>query len=106
MDFAQAFLVTNLIEIPVAYFFLRKTEDAKRVVSFVFLLNVFTLPFVWFAFPKFGLSYWQFLIFSELFAFSIEIYMYSILFAKTDARVSAAAALCANLASFLAGIPL
>lgn len=102
-DFASAFLLTNLVEMPVAWLFLRRSENLKRVLLVVLLCNVLTLPFVWLVFPTLRLPYVQFIAIAELFAFSIEMLIYAKAFEKSGWLRAAGAAFAANLASFVAG---
>jgi len=102
MEFLAAFLLTNVLEIPIAYFFLRKTEKAEKIIVAIMLLNVVTLPLVWFLFPSLIREYLAALISSELVIFLIEAVAYAKIF--TNSKRAWKIALIVNLASFLVGL--
>ncbi len=102
MDFLTAFVITNVVEISIAYFFLRKTENATRIVVTVFLLNCFTLPLVWFLFPYFIRNYFVALLSSEAVIFAIEMFAYQKIF--RNSKNAWKVALVANLVTFLIGL--
>lgn len=104
LEFPAAFIFTNVIEILAATSLLKK-EEPKRVLSVILLLNVVTLPFVWFVFPAFFQgNYFQVLAFSELPVFVFEAAAYSFAFKKTSVLKAASVAVAANAASFLFGL--
>ncbi|MDO8553734.1 MAG: hypothetical protein Q7S22_02920 [Candidatus Micrarchaeota archaeon] len=102
MDFLSAFVITNVVEISIAYFFLRKSEEIKKVVLTVFLLNCLTLPLVWFVFPFFIRNYLASLLSSEAVIFAIEMFAYQKIFRKS--KNAWKIAFVANLVSFLMGL--
>ena len=107
LKFLSAFILTNILEMPVAFFFLRKTEGAKLVFPAIFLLNALTLPFVWIVFPSFlQMPYLPVLLFSEIFAFAVEMAAYAMIFAKTSRLAAMSAAFIANAVSFAVGFAL
>ncbi|VVB66247.1 Uncharacterised protein [Candidatus Gugararchaeum adminiculabundum] len=104
LTFPLAFILTNLLEMPVAYFFLWKTEEPKRILAAVLFLNALTLPFVWFIFPQLPFPYWHQLALSEIFAFGIEAILYIKIFKRTNAKIAALAAIAANFISLAIGL--
>jgi len=104
MDFALAFLLTNLVEMPIAYAILRKHEGAGRVAAVVFLANAITVPFVWFVFPALVAGYLPALILAEIFAFAFEAAAYALAFKNTPKRIAIMAAVAANFLSLFVGL--
>jgi hypothetical protein len=102
MEFPVAFLLTNVLEIPIAYFFLRKTEKADKIIIAILLLNAITLPFVWFVFPALIKEYLPALIISEFVIFLIEAVAYAKIF--TNSKHAWKVAILANLVSLLTGL--
>ena len=105
LDFLQAFLLTNAIEIPVCWLFLKKQQKPQRIVLATLLANTITLPFVWFVFPFFIHGYWIALALSEIFAFLSEAAIYAQAF-RLKARQALLISFCANCPSFLIGLAL
>jgi len=100
-----AFLLTNLLEMPVAWVFLRKTESAGKIATIVLLCNLLTLPFVWFVFPALlSLPYIQMLALAEVFAFAVEMGLYAAVFKKAGKIRAMGAAFAANALSLLVGL--
>ena len=107
LNFLSAFFLTNVLEMPAAFFLLRKTEGAKLIFPAIFLLNCLTLPFVWFVFPSFlQMPYLSVLLLSEIFAFAVEMAAYAIIFSKTSRLTAIFAAFIANAVSFAIGFAL
>ncbi|VVC02689.1 Uncharacterised protein [Candidatus Burarchaeum australiense] len=107
MTFALAFVLTNLLEMLVAYFLLRKREGLLRILAVVLLCNLLTMPYVWFVFPALlRLPYFTVLMLSELFALFLEMIIYCSAFRNAGALRATLAAVAANLVSLLAGLAL
>lgn len=107
LDFPSAFLLTNLLEMPVAWAFLRKAEAAGHVFLVVLLCNILTMPLLWFAFPALlRLPYIQLLAVSEAFVFGAEIALYIAAFRKAGWPRAMGAAFAANLMTLLASLVL
>ncbi|MFH1586951.1 MAG: hypothetical protein ABID38_03790 [Candidatus Diapherotrites archaeon] len=56
LDFLQAFILTNIIEIIPFYLILRKEFPAKELVKTLLAINAITLPLVWLILP-FGFEF-------------------------------------------------
>jgi hypothetical protein len=104
LDFLFAFLLTNLVEMPVACAILRRKENVKRILAVVLLGNAITLPVVWFVFPALVAGYLPALILAEIFAFALEAAAYALAFKNTPKAMAVGAAIAANFASLLMGI--
>ncbi|MBI4399715.1 hypothetical protein HY570_03105 [Candidatus Micrarchaeota archaeon] len=105
IGFLAAFVITNLVEMLVAYFILGKDEKISLILPVVFCCNLVTMPWVWFIFPFFlHLPYLQTLLISELFAFIVEIVIYIEAFKNSTRDSSIMAASIGNLTSFILGL--
>jgi len=77
ISFTPAFIITVLLELFVAWRFVRKNKWSKKLLGYVFLANVISLPLVWFVIPYIHLrtsSILLMIILYELFAFVFEAY--------------------------------
>jgi hypothetical protein len=66
-----SFFVSIIIELLVALIFLSILKLPKKILLWVLIANIITLPLVWFFFPLFGGIYWPMII-AEIFAFIFE----------------------------------
>ncbi|RLG19959.1 hypothetical protein DRN67_01260 [Candidatus Micrarchaeota archaeon] len=105
IHFVAAFILTNLIEMPTAWLFIRKFYSEKRILAVVLLCNVITLPFVWIVFPTMLKLPWiQVLLLAEIFAFWLEMVLYVALFKGAGWFRASTAAVVANFLSLLIGL--
>lgn len=107
--FCRAFLITQVIEIPVVWYLLardfRRCGDepsALRLVIGAFFANAATLPCLWFVLPHF-LAYGQAVALGELIAFAAEALLYLCLL-RASWRSALVASLAANASSVLVGL--
>jgi len=73
LSFLEALIVTLIIELLVAFFYLKSTKLSKTILTSVFVGNLITLPVVWFGVPK---------LFSSLSSLSSNFLLYSSLLAQ------------------------
>jgi hypothetical protein len=104
--FAQAYLLTVIIETVILFIIMRKSFPALIIIRNSLIANTLTLPFVWFFFPAFALTYPMQVAASEIFAFAAESIIYLHLFRPIPLRDAALASLLCNLASFSSGLAL
>lgn len=111
---ARAFLLTVLVETPIAVALLREAEPrlARRVPA-VLIANLATHPSVWFVFPALGLGDAASTFASEMFAVLVEAALYALLFGdalrargRSPALACAGVSALANGASYAAGLAL
>lgn len=109
---ARAFLLTVLVETPIAVALLREADPrlARRVPA-VLLANLATHPSVWFVFPALGLGDAASTLISEVFAVLVEAALYAVVFAdgwrtreRSPALACAGVSALANGASYAAGL--
>ena len=101
--YAQVFLQTNLLELPIYFLFYRRTLSFKKVLLLTFLLNSITNPLVFFGFANLGLTLLIAVLSAECFAISVEALFPYLCLEKNTARVSILASLTANLVSWQLG---
>ncbi len=101
MTWAQAFVWTMILELPVYVAFLRRETGVARAVGLVMLVNLVTHPLIWLA-PRFE-PFWAWLLVAESIVVVSEA---SLLVATMRRRVGLAfvAAFAANLFSTLVGL--
>lgn len=106
----RAFLWTLGIELVVAAFVLRGHVPMARRAALIAVANVATHPAVWLIFPELGAGQrwpsWLTLALSEVWAFGLEAFVYSLLLGRGKARVAIAASVAANAASLGLGYAL
>ena len=73
-SFLLAFFITIILELLVSLIFVSIKKLPKRILANVLLVNMITLPIVWFLFPLLGFSGVVVIILSEIFAFLFEAY--------------------------------
>jgi len=72
LSFIKAFIITIILELLVSLIFVVITKIPKKILVYVLLANMITLPIVWFLFPLFQLSIVAIIIISEIFAILFE----------------------------------
>jgi hypothetical protein len=101
----KAFLLTVLVETPLAAALLRPAEPRlPRRVALVLFANLASHPAVWFIFPALGLPYLPMLVLAEAWAVLSEALFYRLVFEKTDAVEALGISALANGASFGIGL--
>ena len=101
----KAFLLTVLVETPLAVTLLRPAEPRLgRRIALVLFANVASHPAVWFIFPGLGLPYIPMLILAEAWAVLSEALFYRLVFEKTGAVEALGISALANGASFGIGL--
>jgi len=73
MPFIISFIITIILELLVSLIFIARTKISKKILIYVLLANIITVPIVWFAFPLLRLSVMATMIPSEIFAVVFEI---------------------------------
>lgn len=68
----QAFLLTQIIEIPIYCIALRAQWRFPLILLLAFGASAITHPVVWYAFPLLGVSYWWMVVLAEVFAVLCE----------------------------------
>lgn len=102
--FLQSLAITLTLELLTALIFLHALKITKKVLWFVLIANLITLPTIWFLFTLMIRDYNSVIIFGELFAFIFEAY-FIFLFAKKNISLkqSFLLSLIMNLISFFIG---
>lgn len=101
----RAFLLTLVVEIPVATFLLRRAEpDRLRLVLLVVFANLATHPLVWFVWTQvFLVGTPEYLVVAEAWAVAAEAVFYWAAFRAAGWRRAIAIAVVANVTSFVVG---
>ncbi|MGM5487791.1 MAG: hypothetical protein ACQESG_02490 [Nanobdellota archaeon] len=100
-NFFFALAITLILELGVALLIIKLLKGSLRVVMWVGVANVITLPIVWFVFPLIkpaGLA----LLLAELFAFVFEAYFLHFI-GKMTVKRSFILSLCMNMCSLIVG---
>lgn len=71
-SFAKAFSITIILELLVSLIFLSVRRLPKKILTYILLANIISLPIVWFLFPLIKLSTLSVIIASEVFAVLFE----------------------------------
>jgi len=103
LDFWGALVLTVFSELIVYCILLRKESSCTLIISAGVLVNILTLPIVWYVFPWVIPNYWLSLALSELFVLFLESVMLAGIFMLQFKR-AVLVSLCANAASFLLGL--
>jgi hypothetical protein len=101
-----AFVLTILVEVPVAGWLLRRAEpDRVRLVLLVVFADLATHPIVWFVMTQlFLVGTWEYVLAAEGWAVGAEAVFYWAAFRGVSPRLALGASVAANAASWLAGI--
>lgn len=73
-SFAKAFSITIILELLVSLIFLSVRKLPKKILIYVLLANIISLPVVWFLFPLMRLPSLVVIVISEIFAVLFETY--------------------------------
>lgn len=102
---SKAFLLTELVEVPIVTFLLRSDERSiVRRAGLAFFASVATHPAVWFIFPRLPLAYTPMVAAAEAWAVVGEAVFYALAFRTVDPWRAAGTSLVANGASFGIGL--
>ena len=101
----RAFLLTVLVEVPLAAFLLRRFEPSRpRLLILLLFANLASHPAVWFIFTQLLLiGTWEYLLVAEGWAVAAEALFFWVAFPGLPARRAIAVSLAANAASVLIG---
>ncbi|MBX4190060.1 hypothetical protein KW791_02075 [Candidatus Parcubacteria bacterium] len=104
--FLVALLLTVVAETLIVAVFIFKIYrlKLKNIIATSIVVNVLTLPYVWFVFP-FLTSRTSALVIAEIFAWVVEAILYKI-FLKLSFKQALIVSFVANLASYLLGLAL
>jgi hypothetical protein len=104
-EWFPSFLLTLIVEIPVAVLLLRHSEPrVSRVVVLVTFANVATHPSVWFVFTQlFLVGTPEYVVAAETWAVAVETVFYSVTIAGLTPSRALTASVVANAASFVVG---
>ena len=101
----KAFLLTVIVETPLAATLLRPAEPRlARRIALVLFANVASHPAVWFIFPALGLPYIPTLVLAEAWTVPSEALFYRLVFEKTTAVEASGISALANGASLGIGL--
>lgn len=100
-----AFVVTLLIEVPIAVWLLRDAEpNLSRCVALVVFANLVTHPAVWYVFSQlFLVGTIEYVLTAEAWAIAAEAVFYVVAVRNLGARQAALVAVAANVSSFAIG---
>jgi hypothetical protein len=73
-SFAKAFPITIILELLVSLIFLSVRKLPKKILAYILLANIISLPIVWFLFPLVKLPILAIIVMSEIFAVLFETY--------------------------------
>lgn len=101
----RAFLLTVLVELPVAAYLLRPFEPSRpRLLLLVLFANLCSHPAVWFIFTQLLLiGTWPYVVVAEGWALAAEALFYWAVFRGISVRRAVLVSLAANAASFVIG---
>ena len=72
LDFFLAFIITIFVELIVAFFYILYKKKTKKLLIFILLANIISLPLIWFIFKPLLINWFYFLIVAEVFAIVFE----------------------------------
>ena len=72
--FVKVLFLTMILELLAALVFVSRVKVSKKILVYVFLANIITLPIVWFLFPLISLPFGISIVISEIFAVLFESY--------------------------------
>lgn len=73
-SFVRAFLVTIILELLVSLIYISMCKLPKKILAYILLANIISLPIVWFIFPLVRLPSLAIIVMSEVFAILFETY--------------------------------
>ena len=106
LEFLQAYALTVGMESALLYFLVRKQYRPEVILRNGVIASTFTLPFVWFVFPSFGLPWLTTFLISESFAVVVEGVIYIALFKDMVAKQAFLISLACNFLSLSVGLML
>jgi hypothetical protein len=100
-----AFLLTLVVELPIAGYLLRPVEPNRlRLAILIVFANLATHPIVWYVFTQlFLVGTSEYIVAAESWAVAAEALFYAVAFRGLDLRRALVVAVVANAASFIAG---
>jgi hypothetical protein len=104
-DWFAAFLLTLVVEVPIAVFLLRRTEpNLARAAALVVFANLISHPMVWFVWTQvFLIGTPEYVVAVETWAIAIEALFYAIVVRGLSPGRAVLVAVVANAASFAVG---
>jgi hypothetical protein len=107
--FLKSMLVTQAVEVPVAWYLLSKLKvrlgvptSSSRIVAATVIGNLTTLPWLWFVYPEL-MTYGHSVFLGEITAVGVEALIYHLI-VGTGYKSSLLVSVVANAASALAGL--
>lgn len=103
-SFAKAFPITIILELLVSLILLSVRKLPKKILAYILLANIISLPIVWFLFPLVKLPLLAIIVMSEIFAVLFETYFVYLLNKQIISfRQSLTLNILNNLASLFVG---
>ena len=104
-DWLRAFILTVLVEVPVATYLLRRADPQPwRTAALVFFANLASHPLVWYVWTQvFLFDSTPFVVVAETWAIALEAVFYFIAFRDLPLSRAVLVSLIANVASFAVG---
>ena len=104
-DWFRAFLLTLVVEVPVATLLLRRFEaDLRRTAALVVFANLASHPLVWYVWSQvFLMGTPEYVVAVEAWAIGVETVFYVVAFRGLGFGRAAVVSMVANLASFAVG---
>lgn len=103
-SFIKAFLITIILELLVSLIFISARKLSKKILAYVLLANIISLPIVWFLFPLIKLPLLAIIVMSEIFAVLFESYFVYLLGKQTiSLKQSTVLSVLNNLVSLFIG---
>lgn len=93
------FLQSNILEVPIYYWFFRRTQNASQSLMTTTVMNSMTHPLVYFGFMNLSMTYLNKILLAEVFAIISETFFYH-RYLKINIKYTFFAALLANLISW------
>lgn len=73
-SFTKAFFITIILELLTSFIFIFSRKLSKKILVYVVIANILSLPIVWFLFPLMKLQLPRIIVLSEIFAVLFETY--------------------------------
>ena len=104
ISFVISLIITMILELIVASIYISKKQLSKRILLFVLLANLISLPIMWFVFPALLKNTSLFLLISEIFVFLLEsLILYYFNKRELNLKQSFLLSFYMNIVSFLIG---